>query len=87
MPFDHTSPYTEYNDLIKQAMTFQYQMHDFTYQDVLESSSNYLRSCLKEDISPELHDMIAKELYVREQRTPIGDSNLIINDWLLKKDS
>ena len=65
----------------------EYQMHDFTYQDVLEASSNYLRSCLKEDISPELSDMIDKELYVREQRTPIGNSNLIINDWLLEKDS
>ena len=59
-------------------------MHDFTYQDVLEASSNYLRSCLKEDISPELHDMMTKELYVREQTTPIKDGNLIINDWLLK---
>ena len=68
-------------------MTFQYQMHDFTYDDVLRASSNYLRSCLKEDISPELSDMIDKELYVREQRTPIGNSNLIINDWLLEKDS
>jgi len=53
-------------------MTFQYQMHDFTYDDVRSASSNYLRSCLKEDISPELHDMIAKELYVREQRRPIN---------------
>ena len=62
-------------------------MEDFTYQDVLEASSNYLRSCLKEDISPKLHDMMTKELYVREQRIPIEDGNLIINDWLLKKDS
>ena len=64
-----------------------YQMEDFTYDDVRSASSNYLRSCLKEDISPELHDMMAKELYVREQRTPIGDGTLIINDWLLKKDN
>ena len=71
MPFDHTSPYTEYNDLIKKAMTFQYQMHDFTYDDVVKSTSNYLRSCLKEDISPETHDIIAKELYVRDMRRPI----------------
>ena len=62
-------------------------MEDFTYDDVLRASSNYLRSCLREDISPELHDMMAKELYVREQRTPIGDGTLIINDWLLKKDN
>ena len=64
-----------------------YQMEDFTLDDEREASSNYLRSSLKEDISPELHDMITKELYVREQRRPIGDSNLIINDWLLKKSS
>ena len=62
-------------------------MHDFTYDDVRRASSNYLRSCLKEDISPELSDMIDKELYVREQRTSIEDGTLIINDWLLKKDS
>ena len=60
-----------------------YQMEDFTYDDVRSASSNYLRSCLKEDISPELHDMITKELYVREQRRPIvGGSDLIFNDWL-----
>ena len=64
-----------------------YQMEDFTYDDVRSASSNYLRSCLKEDISPELSDMIDKELYVREQRTSIEDSTLIINDWLLKKDN
>ena len=62
-------------------------MEDFTYDDVRSASSNYLRSCLKEDISPELSDMIDKELYVREQRTSIEDSTLIINDWLLKKDN
>ena len=60
-----------------------YQMEDFTYDDVRSASSNYLRSSLKEDISPELHDMITKELYVREQRRPIvGGSDLIFNDWL-----
>ena len=64
-----------------------YQMEDFTYDDVRSASSNYLRSCLKEDFSPELSDMIDKELYVREQRTSIEDSTLIINDWLLKKDN
>ena len=64
-----------------------YQMEDFTYDDVRSASSNYLRSCLKEDISPELSDMIDKELYLREQRTSIEDSTLIINDWLLKKDN
>ena len=65
-----------------------YQMEDLTLDDIRNSSSKYLRSCLKEDISPELDDMINKELYVREQRRPIvGGSDLIINDWLLKKSS
>ena len=71
MPFDHTSPYTEYNDLIKKAMTFQYQLEDLTIDDIRNSSNNYLRSCLKEDISPETHDMITKELYVRDLARPI----------------
>ena len=52
-------------------MAFQYQMEDFTYDDVRSASSNYLRSCLKEDIAPELSDMIDKELYIREHRRPI----------------
>ena len=65
-----------------------YQMEDLTLDDIRNASSKYLRSCLKEDISPELDDMINKELYVREQRRPIvGGSDLIINDWLLKKSS
>ena len=34
-------------------------------------SSTCLRNLLKEDMSPELHDMINKELYVREHRTSI----------------
>ena len=69
--WNEPNPYTEYNDLIKKSMTFQYQMHDFTYDDVIRASTNYLRSCLKEDISPETSDMIDKELYVREYRRPI----------------
>ena len=48
-----------------------YQMEDLTLYDIQRASSNYLRSSLKEDISPELHDMITKELYVREHRRPI----------------
>ena len=52
----------------------QYQMEDLTLYDIQRASSNYLRSCLKEDISPETHDIITKELYVREQRRPIVDS-------------
>ena len=61
------------------------QEENLTYQDIREASSNYLRSLLKEDIPVELDDMVTKELYVREQRTPIGQSDLIINEWLLKK--
>ena len=48
-----------------------YQMEDLTLYDIQRASSNYLRSCLKEDISPELSDMIDKELYIREHRRPI----------------
>ena len=59
---------------------------NLTYQDIKEASSNYLRSLLKEDIPVELHDMVTKELFeIREQRRPIGQSDLIINEWLLKK--
>ena len=62
------------------------QEENLTYQDIREASTNYLRSLLKEDIDVELHDMVTKELFeVREQRTPIGQSDLIINEWLLKK--
>ena len=50
----------------------EYQMQDLTLDDIRRASSNYLRSCLKEDIAPELDDMITKELYVREQRRPIN---------------
>ena len=42
-----------------------YQLEDLTLDDIRNASSNYLRSCLKEDIAPELSDMIDKELYVR----------------------
>ena len=49
-----------------------YQLEDLTLDDIRRASSNYLRSCLKEDIAPELDDMITKELYVREQRRPIN---------------
>jgi len=50
----------------------EYQMQDMTLDDIRRASSNYLRSCLKEDIAPELSDMIDKELYVREHRSPIN---------------
>ena len=59
---------------------------NLTYQDIRELSTNYLRSLLKEDIDVELHDMVTKELFeIREQSRPIGQSDLIINEWLLKK--
>ena len=69
--WNEPNPYTEYNDLIKKSMTFQYQLEDLTLDDIRRASTNYLRSCLKEDIDPYVHDMIDKELYVREQRRPI----------------
>ena len=67
--WNEPNPYTEYNDLMNQAM--QYQIENLNIDDIRRASTNYLRSCLKEDISPELHDMMTKELYVREQRRPI----------------
>ena len=42
-----------------------------TLRDIREASTNYLKACLKEDIDVTTHDMITKELYVREQRRPI----------------
>jgi len=49
-----------------------YQLEDITYDDIRRASDNWLRAWLKEDIAPELDDMINKELYVREQRRPIN---------------
>ena len=46
-------------------LTMNYQLEDLTLDDIRSASTNYLRSCLKEDISPETDDMINKELYVR----------------------
>ena len=48
-----------------------YQLEDLTLDDIRRASTNYLRSCLKEDIAPEMSDMIDKELYVREYSRPI----------------
>ena len=67
--WNEPNPYTEYNDLMNQAM--QYQIENLNIDDIRRASTNYLRSCLKEDISPETSDMIDKELYVREYRRPI----------------
>ena len=59
---------------------------NLTLYDIQRASTNYLKSCSKYDIDVELHDMVTKELYVREHRRPIvGGSGLIINEWLLKK--
>ena len=42
---------------------------NLTLQDIRESSSNYLRSVIKNGLDdPYVHDMIEIELYVREQR-------------------
>ena len=48
-----------------------YEIQDITYDDIRSASDNWLRAWLKEDLAPETHDMIDKELYVREQRRPI----------------
>ena len=65
-----------------------YDEENLTIDEIRGASTNYLRACLKEDLDVEVHDMIDKALYVREHRSPIGEeSDLIINDWLLKKSS
>ena len=48
-----------------------YEIQDIDYDDIRRASANWLRAWLKEDLAPETHDMIDKELYVREQRRPI----------------
>ena len=45
--------------------------HYMTLQDIRAASSNYLRACLKEDLDVYVHDMIDKELYIREHRRSI----------------
>ena len=47
------------------------QPQPLTVDDIRAASTNYLRACLKEDIDVTTHDMIDKELYVREQRRSI----------------
>ena len=45
---------------------------NLTLQDIREASSDYLKSVIKNGVDdPYVHDMIATELYVREQRRPI----------------
>ena len=41
----------------------RYQLEDLTLDDIRGASSNYLRSCLKEDIDVDLHDTISYELF------------------------
>ena len=48
-----------------------YEIQDITYDDIRSASDNWLRAWLKEDLDPEIHDMVDKELYVREQRREI----------------
>jgi len=48
-----------------------YIEQNLTLQDIREASSNYLRACLKEDLDVYVHDMIDKELYIREERRSI----------------
>ena len=50
-----------------------YKEEDLTLDDIRRASSNYLRSVLKNGFceNVETEDMIAKELYVREQRRSI----------------
>ena len=43
-----------------------YQMEDLTHDDIRRASDNSLRAWLKEDIDPNLDDMINYELYIRE---------------------
>ena len=38
-------------------------MFNLTPEDVRNASSTFLRSCLKEDIDVDLHDMISYELF------------------------
>ncbi len=48
-----------------------YDIQPLTLQDIRAASSNYLRACLKEDLDVTTHDMIDKELYIREHRRSI----------------
>ena len=49
-----------------------YEIRDIDINDIRQASDNWLRAWLKEDLDPQIHDMITKELYVREQRRPIN---------------
>ena len=48
------------------------KIEDLTYQDIREASSNYLRFVIKNgEADATTHDMIEKELYIREHRRSI----------------
>ena len=50
-----------------------YEIQDITYDDIRSASDNWLRAWLKEDLDPEIHDMISYELFeIRETRRPIN---------------
>ena len=50
-----------------------YEIQDITYDDIRSASDNWLRAWLKEDMSPDVHDMISYELFeIRETRRPIN---------------
>ena len=49
-----------------------YEIRDIDLNDIRNASDNWLRAWLKEDLDPQIHDMITKELYVRGERRPIN---------------
>ena len=49
-----------------------YEIRDIDINDIRNASDNWLRAWLKEDLDPEIHDMITHELFeIRETRRPI----------------
>ena len=48
-----------------------YEIRDIDLNDIRRASDNWLRAWLKEDLDSKIHDIITKELYVREHRRPI----------------
>ena len=50
-----------------------YEIRDIDINDIRSASDNWLRAWLKEDLDPEMHDMISYELFeIRETRRPIN---------------
>ena len=49
-----------------------YEIRDIDLNDIRNASDNWLRAWLKEDLDPEIHDMITYELFeIRETRRSI----------------